>query len=69
MVTQSLLTNPPSREQPGNFTPPVPQNGVGFEDDEVFFTRPGAFFDQWVEVVVPAFTTLFPQSSWQVPGY
>jgi len=65
--SKSKLSHTPSREQPGNLSPPVSQNGVGFEDDEVFFIGPGTLFDQWVELVVPALTTLFPQPSFQLP--
>lgn len=57
-INQSLLSNPPSRKQFSNLRPPVPQNGVGFVDDEVFFIAPGALFDQWIKVVDPAITTL-----------
>lgn len=59
----------PSREQLGNLSPAVTQQAVRLVDDEVLLRRPRRLLHIGIEVVVPALSTLLPQSALQVLGY
>jgi len=48
-----------------NFRPLVTEFNVPPDDGSIFLRRPLILLDAWVQVVVPPFTALLPNSSWQ----
>lgn len=59
----------PSREKFGNLCPAVAKPFVGLIDYLILFLSPWRLLHLWVEVIVPPFTALFPNSSLEVFCY
>ncbi len=62
------LQHLPSGEQLGNLSPAVSEQAVSLVDDEVLLGCPRRLLHAGIEVVVPALSTLLPQSALQVLG-
>lgn len=56
----------PSREKFGDLCPTVAKPFVGLIYDSILFLSPRRLLHLWVEVIVPPFTALLPNSSLEV---
>lgn len=57
-----------SRQQLGDLCPLVTKSRVCIQQDILLGFSPGFLFDARIEMVVPAFTTLFSDSPWEMAG-
>ncbi len=53
----------------GDVCPLVVELSVHQEQDPLLLTTPVNLLDPWIQMVVPAFTTLLSHASWQMLGY